>query len=128
MLQMPGDIPLVTADEITALLDRHLPAPSFTIVPSHDEMGSNAVVVSPPARVPLTFGDDSYFPHLATARRHGIEPQVVRLPGIGRDIDTPEDIAEFVRYRSQTRAQAFLDRHDYRTWRDTSNDTQRRAG
>ncbi len=128
MLQMPGDIPLVTAEEITFLLAQHRQAPAFTIVPSHDEMGSNAVLVSPPTAVPLTFGDDSYVPHLATARRHGIEPQIVRLPGIGRDIDTPEDIAEFVRHGSTTRAQAFLDQHDFAAWRDAGPDTHLRAG
>ena len=64
-------------------------APSFTIVPAHDELGSNAVLCAPPFAVPLRFGDDSYFPHLMAARRQGIEPTIVRLPGIGLDIDHP---------------------------------------
>jgi 2-phospho-L-lactate guanylyltransferase len=110
MLQVPADLPLVSAQEITALLDRHRPAPSFTIVPAHDERGSNAVIVSPPDAVPLTFGDDSFHPHLAAARRHGIEPQVVKLAGIGLDIDTPEDLHAFVRLKSATRTQGFLER------------------
>src|SRR5262249_26531585 len=33
MLALPGDIPLVTPDEIEALLAAHRPAPSFTIAP-----------------------------------------------------------------------------------------------
>ena len=111
MLQMPGDIPLVTADEISLLLAMRRPAPSFTIAPSHDDFGSNAVLVCPPAAVPLTFGDDSFYPHLRTAQACGIEPVIVRQPGIGRDIDRPEDIWAFARLRSHTRAQAFLERH-----------------
>jgi 2-phospho-L-lactate guanylyltransferase len=110
MLQLPADIPLVSAPEITMLLDRHRPAPSFTIVPAHDERGSNAVIVSPPDAVPLCFGDDSFHPHLDAARRHGIDPQVVRLPGIGLDIDTPADLRAFARLKSTTRTQAFLER------------------
>src|SRR5258706_4345966 len=39
ILQVPGDIPLITAGEIEALLAAHKPAPSFTIAPSHDEIG-----------------------------------------------------------------------------------------
>src|SRR5712671_5297850 len=39
MLTVPGDIPLVTAEEITRLIDAHRPARAFTIAPSHDEQG-----------------------------------------------------------------------------------------
>jgi 2-phospho-L-lactate guanylyltransferase len=111
MLQLPGDIPLVTADEISLLLAAARPAPSFTIAPSHDDLGSNAVLVCPPAAVPLTFGDDSFYPHLRAARACGIEPVIVRQPGIGLDIDRPEDMAAFAQLRSRTRAQAYIDRH-----------------
>ena len=38
--------------------------------------------MSPPDAVPLRFGEDSFFPHLAAAAARGIEPSVVRLPGI----------------------------------------------
>ncbi len=110
MLQVPGDIPLVTADEISRLLEAHRSAPSFTIAPSHDDFGSNAILVSRPDAVPLTFGDDSFFPHLKVARQHGIEPTIVRLPGIARDIDQPEDIHEFIRLGSRTRTHEFLSR------------------
>ena len=51
---------------------------------------------APPFSVPLRFGDDSYFPHLVAARAAGIEPVIVRLPGIGLDIDHPADLRKFV--------------------------------
>ena len=75
------------------------PAPSLTIVPAHDERGSNAMLCSPPLVMPLRFGDDSFLPHLATARGLGIEPTIVKLPGIGLDIDQPEDVAAFMAAR-----------------------------
>src|SRR6185503_6981278 len=102
MLQLPSDIPLATPDEISLLLLKHQNAPAFTIVPSHDEYGSNAVLVSPPDAVPLTFGDDSFFPHLRTARSFGIEPLIVRLPGISYDIDHPIDLRTFAQVGSST--------------------------
>ena len=37
-------------------------APSFTIVPAHDDLGSNTIVCSPPDAVPLRFGEDSFYP------------------------------------------------------------------
>jgi 2-phospho-L-lactate guanylyltransferase len=97
LLTVPGDIPRVTSREIDAVVSSGLDAPSFTIVPAHDELGSNAVICAPPFAVPLRFGDDSYFPHLMTARRHGIEPSVLRLPGIALDIDHPVDLLAFLR-------------------------------
>ncbi len=111
LLTLPGDIPRVTSAEVDAVVGSCLPPPSFTIVPAHDELGSNAVLCAPAGVIPLRFGDDSYFPHLATARRHGIEPTVVRLPGIGLDIDHPADLRAFMRAepRMLTRTLALLE-------------------
>lgn len=116
MLQVPGDIPLVTRQEIDRLVQLHPKGPAFTIVPAHDNQGSNAIIVSTPVAVPLSFGEDSFFPHLAAARDHGIEPLVVRMPGIGRDIDRAEDLKAFARLRSATRTQVFLDRNGVEEW------------
>ena len=92
MLTLPGDIPLVTPAEIAQLLPAHPPAPSFTIAPSHDERGSNAIACSPPDAVPLRFGENSFYPHLQAAEACGIRPNVLHLPGIALDIDNPEDV------------------------------------
>jgi 2-phospho-L-lactate guanylyltransferase len=111
MLTVPGDIPLVTAAEVGRLVAAHRPAPSFTIAPSHDEKGSNAILMSPPDAVPLRFGDDSFFPHLAAARARGIAPTVLHLPGIALDIDNPADLAHFADLGSRTRAGLWLATH-----------------
>jgi 2-phospho-L-lactate guanylyltransferase len=110
MLTLPGDIPRVTPAEIDTVVSSCLSSPSFTIVPAHDELGSNAVLCAPPGAVPLRFGDDSYFPHLASARRCNIEPTIVRLPGIALDIDHPADLRMFLRApRMPTRTLALLE-------------------
>jgi 2-phospho-L-lactate guanylyltransferase len=108
MLTVPGDIPLVSVAEISQLLEMHAAPPAFTIVPSRDERGSNAIICSPPDAVPLRFGEDSFFPHLSAAKACGIDPTVLRLPGIALDVDTPEDLAAFARLPSPTRARAVL--------------------
>src|SRR5438045_1789764 len=112
MITMPGDIPAARADEIDAVLSAHLAAPSFTISPAHDDLGSNAVVCSPPESVPLRFGDNSYFPHLEAARLQGIEPTVIRQPGIAVDIDIRSTWRSSCVCRSQpARAQARCSRN-----------------
>jgi 2-phospho-L-lactate guanylyltransferase len=112
LMTLPGDIPGVTAAEIDIVVSSCPAAPSFTIVPAHDELGSNTVLCNPPGVIKLRFGDDSFFPHLMTCRAHGIEPTIVRLPGIGLDIDHAVDLRAFMRspVSARTRTRALLDR------------------
>ena len=83
MMTMPGDIPRLSSAEIAETLAAHRPAPAFTIVPAHDDLGSNMIICSPPDVVPLRFGENSFYPHLDAARARGIDPLIVRQPGIG---------------------------------------------
>jgi 2-phospho-L-lactate guanylyltransferase len=111
VMAMPGDIPRLSSAEIAATLAAHRAAPAFTIVPAHDDLGSNTVICSPPDIVTLRFGEDSFYPHLDAARGRGIDPLIVRQPGIGMDIDHPVDIVSFLRMspRVPTRTLAFLE-------------------
>jgi 2-phospho-L-lactate guanylyltransferase len=111
MMTVPGDIPRLSSAEIAATLAAHRTAPAFTIVPAHDDLGSNAIICSPPNAVPLRFGEDSFYPHLDAARRCGIDPLIVRHAGIGMDIDNPIDVVTFLRMSPpvRTRTLTFLE-------------------
>ena len=80
MLTLPGDIPLIKSAEIEPFW-RRTGRPSFTIAPSHDEKGSNAIVMSPPDAVKLRFGDDSFFPHLPPPRHAALRLRYCTCPG-----------------------------------------------
>lgn len=108
VLTMPIDVPAATPTEIAAVLAAHGSAPAFTIVPAHDRLGSNAILASPPGCVALRFGEDSFGPHLAAARRAGIEPRIVEARGIGLDIDHPADLGALLRLPPITRTHALL--------------------
>lgn len=108
LLQIPGDVPLVTAGEIEAVLAAHGAAPAVTLVPARDGLGSNCLAASPPEAIPFLFGDVSFEPHRAAARARGIEPTVLRLPGLGLDIDTVEDAVELIARPGDSRAQSYL--------------------
>ena len=132
MLTLPGDIPLVEADDIRQLVEVHRHTTSrrartFIIVPARDERGSNAIVCSPAGAVPLVFGADSFLPHLAAARHCGIEPTVLRLPRIGLDIDTPEDMALFLATPSHTRARVLLEQWRLRPGGEVSLPSRKQA-
>jgi 2-phospho-L-lactate/phosphoenolpyruvate guanylyltransferase len=110
MLTIPGDIPLVSPADIRHLLGIHRASPGFTIVPARGQRGSNAIVCSPADLVPLRFGADSFFPHLAAARACGVEPAIVHLPRIALDIDEPADLVELMNIPSTARTRALLQR------------------
>lgn len=108
MLQVPGDVPLIAANEIERVLAAHGEAPAMTIVPAHDERGSNCVACSPPDAVPLRFGNDSFKPHLEVARGLGIEPVILKLPGLALDIDTPDDLHALLAQPGDTATHHYL--------------------
>jgi 2-phospho-L-lactate guanylyltransferase len=108
MIAVPGDIPLVPADEIAQVLAAHGAAPAMTIVPAQDERGSNCIACSPPGLIPFRFGNDSFKPHLSEATQRGVTPVIIRLPGIGLDIDRPDDLAELAEMPGDSRAQRWL--------------------
>lgn len=116
LVQVPGDIPNVTAAELSDVLAVHAsgPAQGFSISPSHDHLGSNCIVCTPPDILRLSFGDDSFRKHLHAARSVGIEPAVVERPGIALDIDYPGDLRRLAQRERDTTTHDFLRRSGLR--------------
>ncbi len=106
-LVIPGDIPLVTSDE---LRDLYAAAPSRGVLlsPAYDGRGSNAVLRRPGDLIPLRFGNDSFIPHRQAAQATGKPVVVIDFPGIGLDIDTPADLVELLARPSRSRTQQLL--------------------
>lgn len=95
MLVVPGDAPGVTTDELAQLAAAHAAGAAVALVPAHDEGGTNALLLSPPTRLAPAFGVGSFGRHLRAARAAGLAPQVLALPGLGLDLDHPQDLARF---------------------------------
>jgi 2-phospho-L-lactate guanylyltransferase len=84
-LLVPGDCPLVSGDEIDALLDRH-PEPGVVVVPDRHGTGTNALLLQPPDAIRPSFGPGS-------RERHERGAVIDEVPGLLLDVDTPEDLA-----------------------------------
>jgi 2-phospho-L-lactate guanylyltransferase len=107
-LTLPGDVPCATAEEIRALAGSLGPGPGVAFVPSLSGFGTNAALLRPPHAMPLKFGEPSFGNHLDAARERGLAPVVLRLPGIGLDVDGPEDLALLLQRGGGTRSAALL--------------------
>jgi 2-phospho-L-lactate guanylyltransferase len=99
MLTMPGDIPLLTAADVQAIVATPEPPVPVLLVPNRDDLGTNAIVLSPPDCLPLAFGYDSFQRHLRLAAERHLAVEVRRLSRVALDIDEPEDLALFVDQR-----------------------------
>jgi 2-phospho-L-lactate guanylyltransferase len=109
-LVLPADLPLLRASEVEAVLYA-MPAEGSVLVPAADGRGTNAVLRRPCALFPLRFGNDSFLPHLASARATGkacIVLDNADLPGIALDLDRPADLAQLLGFPMRTRTQKLL--------------------
>ena len=105
ILSIAADLPRLVPSEIDFAFNAA--SEPITFIPSRDWTGTNGVLFIPPARIAMEYGQGSFRRHLSKARAAGIRSDVMDLPGIAFDIDTPEDL------------QAFLadPRKDSETWR-----------
>lgn len=107
-LTIPGDVPCATAVELERLSAALGAGPGVVFVPSLSGFGTNAALLSPPGVMPLKFGEPSFENHLEAARERGLSPAVLRLPGIGLDVDAPEDLRLLLTHGATTRAAALV--------------------
>ena len=107
-LTIPGDVPCVTAPEVSRALDVLANERGALFVPSLSGFGTNGALLAPPDIMPLKFGEPSFDNHLEAARQRGLSPLVLELPGLGLDIDAPEDLALLLARGPETRSAALL--------------------
>jgi 2-phospho-L-lactate/phosphoenolpyruvate guanylyltransferase len=94
VLLVPIDVPLATPDDFSRLAS--VARPGLVVVPSADGTGTNALARTPPDVIESRFGPGSFRAHLDQARSKSVHAEVLRLPGLMFDIDTPEDVTEFL--------------------------------
>jgi 2-phospho-L-lactate guanylyltransferase len=109
-MTIPGDVPCVTAAEIEALAGALTAPPAAVFAPSRSGAGTNGVVLAPPSAMRLRFGEPSFDNHLAAARALRLEPKIVRLRGLGLDVDAPEDLIALLTEGAGTESHALLTR------------------
>ncbi len=123
LVTVPGDVPCVTAAEVAALAAAAVGAPAAVFAPSRSERGTNGVALAPPDAMPLTFGEPSFANHLAVARRRGLAPRVLRLPGLSLDIDDASDLRALLLHGPATESGRLV-----AGWRDAGRLTVAAAG
>jgi len=96
ILVLPADLPLLTHDDVLALIDRAVKPPVVVIAPDRHGKGTNALLMVPAGQIEYDFGEDSFKRHCDRAKKSGARLEIVELPSLGLDLDLPEDL-EMVR-------------------------------
>lgn len=108
MLVVPADVPLASSAEIAAILGAQGGAPAITLVPDRKGIGTNALACAPPDAISPCFGGRSFKRHLEAARDAGVPATALSLPGLGLDLDTPDDLLALSRRPGSTRTHTYL--------------------
>jgi 2-phospho-L-lactate guanylyltransferase len=99
-----GDLPSLEADDVralAALLGTH----DVVIAPDAAGTGTNALAVHLPAPMPTRFcGGESLADHVRDAADRGLRVAMCERPGLGFDVDQPDDYARLSAGRGPPRA------------------------
>jgi len=104
ILSLAADLPLLEPTDVDCMFE--VSGADINLVASLDGTGTNAVLFAVPATMEMQYGANSLERHLSAARAAGLQAQVLSIPGIEFDVDTPEDLALF-RQRGSERSHAW---------------------
>ncbi len=99
MIVLFADLPLLGRDDVERLTSENVmgaSAGAIIIAPDRHGTGTNALSLPLPAAKGFTFafGTDSFAQHRAEAGRLGLRIDEVHSPGLARDVDVPDDLAD----------------------------------
>jgi 2-phospho-L-lactate/phosphoenolpyruvate guanylyltransferase len=90
-LIVPADVPFATPAELCTVAGElaHYP---IVLTPATSDGGTNALAMRAPESMAPHFGENSFERHRACARAEGLDCGIVRVAGVGHDIDRPRDL------------------------------------
>ena len=92
VLVLPADLPLISRADAVALVERASDPPVVVIAPDRHQTGTNALLISPAGLIEYQFGENSFQHHCNLVKKAGARLEVVNLPSLGLDLDSPEDL------------------------------------
>jgi 2-phospho-L-lactate guanylyltransferase len=95
VIVIPVDLPLITADDLRAVIDQAVEERCVVIAPDRHEDGTNVLLVRPPDAVHFAYGTSSFNVHRAQADARGLVVHEYRSSTTAFDIDVPDDLKRY---------------------------------
>lgn len=92
VLIVPADLPLLTTEDVSAMLALAKAPPVVVVAPDRRHEGTNALLVCPVGLIEYEFGPGSFKNHCDRACKAGARLEVCELPSLSLDMDLPEDL------------------------------------
>lgn len=92
VLIVPADLPLITIEDVRAMLELAKEPPVVVVAPDHRQQGTNALLVCPTGLIEYDFGPGSFHRHCERARQAKARLEICKLPSLALDVDLPEDL------------------------------------
>lgn len=92
VLIVPADLPLITPEDVNAMLERVKDPPVVVVAPDRRRQGTNALLVCPIGLIDYDFGPGSFQRHCERARQAGARLEICELASVALDMDLPEDL------------------------------------
>ncbi len=108
---IPSDLPLIRPTDVKRVLRLRSYGVDVVITPSLGFNGTNALAFPADSDFALSYDNDSFWNHLASAARNGLTTAVCCRPGIMFDVDSPEDFKALADTRVDRPSADFARRH-----------------
>jgi 2-phospho-L-lactate guanylyltransferase len=89
---LPADVPLVTADDVRAVVDALGEGGERVVMVRAGDNGTNALAMRPVEAIPMRFGRDSADAHASAAREAGVELAELEIERLRFDVDAAADV------------------------------------
>ena len=97
LVVLHGDLPELGVLDVQALVAAIPGGRGVAIAPDRAGSGTNGLALRPPGVIPFRFGVGSLVAHREAARTAGAPIVIVERPGLAFDLDTPDDLSEWLR-------------------------------
>lgn len=92
LVVLHGDLPLLTAQDISAVLDSQRQLGGLIIGCDRQGKGTNLLAFNAASMPDFCFGADSCAGHVASASQAGVPVHILQRTGIGVDVDEAQDL------------------------------------
>ncbi len=94
-MYLASDLPFIKASDVHSVLQASRQQNNISLAPARRDGGTNAILV--PKGIPFLpeLGGKSFVKHLSQAAKMGVSVAICYSPGLGFDLDTPDDLETY---------------------------------
>lgn len=107
VLIIHADLPILNSKDVDTFV-RTSGRYEIGICPSNDGHGTNALFLKTPNLIRPAFGQESFRKHLSLIREKSLRHKILRLQGIGFDLDNTKDLEKLIQNSNNNGVSRFL--------------------